>query len=258
MKLERASGALALALGICLAAAPARAQEGGDETGRWHFQLTPYVWAAGLEGRIAPSSRLPAIQTSKSFGDLLQDLDVGLFVNGFARRDRLVVNVDLSYLAASRGGHYRLGPVRLRGDASVRQFSTTLSAGYRAVAQEGLSLDLLAGVRIWDVKGDADASLASVPIVSTGTRFTWADPILAARLNWRLAPRLTALAYADIGGFGAGARFTWQALGTLNYQATENVYLSAGYRHLAVDYRDGGRRLDVGLSGPLVGVTWRF
>ncbi|WP_262983254.1 hypothetical protein [Paracoccus mutanolyticus] len=44
----------------------------------------------------------------------------------------------------------------------------------------------------------------------------------------------------------------------MNYQVTDQLYVSAGYRQLNVDYRDGGTRLDVTMAGPILGATWRF
>ena len=56
------------------------------------------------------------------------------------------------------------------------------------------------------------------------------------------------------GGFSV----TWQAVGTLNYQVADQVYLSAGYRHMSFDYRKDGMILDVDMTGPLFGATFRF
>ena len=58
--------------------------------------------------------------------------------------------------------------------------------------------------------------------------------------------------------FGAGAEKTWQALGTLNYELTEHVSVSAGYKVLDVDYAADGHVFDTTLQGPALGVTYRF
>lgn len=84
---------------------------------------------------------------------------------------------------------------------------------------------------------------------------SFVGPIIGARANIGLAPRWSVIAYGDIGGFGAGSKSTSQLLGTINYQASEGLYLSAGYRHLHVDHRTDGTRIDVVMSGPLLGAT---
>ncbi|MGG5808691.1 hypothetical protein [Falsiroseomonas sp. CW058] len=269
---DRLTGALrlvglALAAGLCLVG-PAGAQvapgggpaaqppaPGGED--RWRLQVTPYLWMSGFGGELRPSARLPAFRVSESFGDILSDLDAGIFLNALAIRDRLVLAADLSYVATSRKGDLLSSPpVAAKG--SLEQFSMTLLGGYRALRQPGFDLDLLAGFRAWSIDADVELRVAGTPLASQSASVGWVDPILAVRARGDLAPRLSAHLIADIGGFGVGSRFTWQLAGLLNYQVSDDIFVSAGYRHLAADYRDGPRRLDFNLSGPVLGVTWRF
>ncbi|MER9477154.1 hypothetical protein [Mesorhizobium sp. M0520] len=55
-----------------------------------------------------------------------------------------------------------------------------------------------------------------------------------------------------------GADFTWQVLGTVNYLLTDQFSVSAGYKHLPIDYDDEGYVFDATLSGPVLGITYRF
>ncbi|MBC7133800.1 MAG: hypothetical protein H5U16_11945 [Roseovarius sp.] len=66
------------------------------------------------------------------------------------------------------------------------------------------------------------------------------------------------IGYADIGGFGAGSDLTAQLLATVNWQARERLFLSVGYRHLHVDYDDGGAGFDGSFSGPILGLSLQF
>jgi hypothetical protein len=47
-------------------------------------------------------------------------------------------------------------------------------------------------------------------------------------------------------------------VGTLSFEATRQLLLSTGYRHLAVHYRKAGRRADITSGGPVFGATLRF
>ena len=89
---------------------------------------------------------------------------------------------------------------------------------------------------------------------------TWADPLLAARYHAMLSPRFGVSVYADVGGFDAGSRLTWQAIGSLDYDVTHWATLRAGWRYLAVDraLRRGGFGVDVGFNGPFFAATFRF
>ena len=50
----------------------------------------------------------------------------------------------------------------------------------------------------------------------------------------------------------------WNLMGTLNYSLTQQIQLSAGYRHLSVDYQRDGFVYDVEMSGPLLGIAGHF
>lgn len=246
---------LRLGLGVllCLTGLPSvQAQERNAELAdQWRFQLTPYVWFSALEGDVRPFQGAPSAHVAKSFSELWSSLDAAAFITGTARRDRFVLQADVSH---ARSSDSAMLPIGLPVKAKVRQTSATLTAGYNVVPSDTSSIDLMAGLRSWKSRAEVDAP----PLLAAGSKSSFIDPVFAARWRQQVAPRWSTLLYADVGGFGVGSESTWQLLGTLNYQARDNLHLSLGYRHLSVDYRDRGRRLDFSMGGPLLGVTWLF
>lgn len=247
------AGLACAAAALLPAAAPAQER---PAPGAWSVQVTPYLWAAGLDGRVRPDARLPTLKASQSFGEILEDLDAGLFLNALALRDRLVVMGDLSWVATSRKGGFE--GTGIGGRAEVTQLTLGLAAGYRVVQEEGVSLDLLAGLRAWRLDAKAELRVAGAPFAGASTRMDWVDPLVALRLRVELAPRLSLLALGDVGGFGLGARGTYHGTAVLNYRLADRAWVSAGYRHLMVDRREGGRVADLTLAGPVLGLTWQF
>ncbi|MCL7931186.1 hypothetical protein [Halomonas llamarensis] len=239
----------ALSLGIATLGYASQATAADDA---WRFQLTPYVWMAGLSGDIRPQAGAPPVRATRTFGDVLDDVDGALFLTGSARRDRWVLFGDLTWASLSHEGVLAPG-VTVEG--KLRQRSFTAAAGYQVVSQPDHHLDLLAGARAWRIEAEV-----AVPALGVGASKTerWVDPILAARLRSRLTSEWSTILHADIGGFGVGADSTLQLVATANYAVSEAFHLSAGYRHLAVDRDEAGSRLDVSMNGPLLGVTWRF
>ena len=239
-----------LPLALILLAAPlARAETLRDEP--WRFQLTPYVWMSGLQGQVRPSAHAPLVDVDKSFPELMDSLDAAAFVTGTARRGRLVVQADLTHAASSDAVPLPLG---LSARARLRQTSVTLTAGYAWLADEHRGIDLLAGIRYWDIH-----AAAAVPgVVAAHSDSSIVDPVAAVRWRQQLSPRWSSVAYVDVGGFGLGSDASWQVLALANYQASEQLFVSLGYRHQQLDYRDSGKRLDVALSGPMLGLTWRW
>ncbi len=228
-----------------LAAAPA-----GAEAQDWTGQVTLYGWGAGVGGDLTPFTGAPTLSFDKSLSEVLHDLDAAFFMTGLARRGDLVLFGDLTYSSSSRAGVVPPG-IPASGELTMR--SLTLAAGKRLDAGGGTTVDVLGGLRAWDIDG---AVTTPGPSIAPSTRFV--DPIVAMRVNTPLSERWSVLGYLDAGGFGVGSRSTWQAAVTANYQARDNLYLSVGWRHLAVDFSEGGTAFKGAMSGPLVGLTVRF
>lgn len=222
-----------------------------QDTG-WQGQITPYIWATSVSGDFRPFSGAPALSFDRSFSDTFKDSDGAYFVNAFARKDRFVVMGDLLYAGLSRKGKVFPG---ISAKGKLRMAALTLSGGYRAIDDSSVTLDVMAGARVWRARGSV--SVPMVGVQKSGIH-NFVDPIVALRANFNLAPSWSMLAYADIGGFGAGSELTKQFALSINYQVNENIYVSTGYRYLDLDYKHKGMRLDTKLTGPFLGLTWRF
>ncbi|NJL98102.1 MAG: hypothetical protein HC818_06860 [Synechococcaceae cyanobacterium RM1_1_27] len=234
--------------------APSFAQAVQDQSqeGEWAVQLTPYVWGTALSGEVRPLVGSPKLEFDESFSDVLENLDGAFFLTGLARRNRLILFGDLSWSSSSQSG--LVGP-GVPASGQIRQTWVTLAGGYRVADGPGATLDLLLGARAWNTNASV-----SIPVLglSAESTFSFTDPLLMARYNLRFAPSWSALFYGDIGGFGVGSEESFQAVGTLNYQVSDQFYLSVGYRYLTLDYQSDGRELDLQISGPIVGATWQF
>lgn len=224
-------------------AATARAQD-------WSGQVTLYGWGASVTGDFKPFRGAPTLSFDKSLSEVLEDLDAAVFVTGLARRGDLVLFGDFTYTSSSRAGVLPLG-IPASGELTIR--SLTLAAGRRFDSGAGATVDVLGGFRAWRLKGEITS-----PVLRIAPSSSFVDPVVGLRVNAPLSERWSLLGYFDAGGFGVGSDVTWQAAVTANYRASDNLYLSAGWRHLSLDYSDGGTVFDGAMSGPVAGVTWRF
>jgi len=172
------------------------------------------------------------------------------------------VNVDYKLLIVEAGGAYAIWSRGSQG-----------SPGFTA-------FDLLAGARYWhqevDVSADLTATLAlSGPLGLTlsGSRaiaksgsVDWVDPFVGARLRQQLAAGQEFVLRGDVGGFGAGSQFSWQAIATYNSPLCEihgiPVDGYVGFRALSADFSQGSGRSrfewDNVIYGPVIGATMRF
>ena len=94
----------------------------------------------------------------------------------------------------------------------------------------------------------------------------WFDPIIGGRSTVQFNPNWTLATTGDIGGFGAGSDFTWQAIGVVGYNFDlfhqQAATVAAGYRALGQDYSTGSGddrfEWDVIYHGPLFSFSVRF
>ena len=93
----------------------------------------------------------------------------------------------------------------------------------------------------------------------------WVDPVVGLRVRHQIAPGKNLRLEGDIGGFGAGSEFSWQAVGVYSFMTQclgMPLRADLGYRALYVDFSENGRFGENGLNviqhGPLMGVTFNW
>jgi hypothetical protein len=93
----------------------------------------------------------------------------------------------------------------------------------------------------------------------------WVDPVVGGRMRHQFASGSEFNLEGDVGGFGAGSEFSWQAVATYGFDV--NVFNTTmrsvvGYRALSVDYSQTGAHGRNGLDwiqhGPVLGVAFRW
>jgi opacity protein-like surface antigen len=223
-----------------------------------NFFVTSYIWATAIDGRSATLPPLPAADINLRFRDVLKELNGALMASAEMRIERWSFLVDGQFSQVMTGGNL---PGPFFSALKLRSQTTTLQGSifHRVYEDTILALDVGGGVRFWnlDTKLEILPGLANLRIDHRQSQM-WADPIVGARLSVKLDGPWSLTVAGDIGGFGAGSRLTWQALGSVNYAWNENLTLKAGYRALHVDYRNGGFSYDVTQHGPAVAATYRF
>lgn len=267
-------------LSSTLAAAPSASAEaaGGYRAGKpdWALQVTPFLWAASLRGSISPFQHGSTVDVDKSFSEVMDHLNLGGFLDLRARYDRVVFSGNLMYVDTTDS--HASGPLsafqipgfgvtippgsHVDGKVDSTQFMATLMGGYRVMDNPDFTLDLLGGIRFWHVANEvtvtASHALIGSRTASYSEDFSWVDPLIGARIFVPLTGGFSLQSEADIGGAGIGSDYTWSVLASVNYTVTDNLSASVGYKALKVDYDHHGHVYDTLLSGPAIGLTWRF
>jgi hypothetical protein len=261
----------------------------------WTYSFTPYIWATSLNGSTTVKGRTTDVDAS--FIDILNHTEfpkdlfqVAAF--GEARYGRFGLLADIAYMKLglgadithSRGVDEINGAVGASAGLTVEMVIAEVAAAYEIARWNGLTsptsntaLDLYAGGRAWWQRADAqfaasgtlnifDLEQTKEGALSAKANVSWVDPVVGARLRHQFAPAWNLVVSGDVGGFGAGSKFSWQALAALDYEfcRTKNISWSGmvGYKALSVDYSQGSGlthyEYDMTMYGPIFGITARF
>jgi len=252
----------------------------------WSFRFTPYGWLTSMKGTQTVRGRSSKVDAS--FIDIVEKSDtlVGLMGTFEARNGPFSLYGDLVWSKVGiEGGNVRArtpapgitGTVGRAVELDVQMAIVEVGAAYEVARAGPLALDVLGGARYWYQEADlslevtrtldiGDLELAGARAFARSGSVNWPDPVIGARVRYAVAPGHELFLRGDIGGFGVGSDFSWQAIGGYGFDfgAYNGITFSGviGYRALSVDYAQGeGRRryeFDMLQHGPILGVSMRW
>jgi hypothetical protein len=265
----------------------------------WQFSLTPYGWATSINGDV--TARGHTVDVNESFIDIVDKSDSLLAWMSYfeARKGRFAFFTDLVWadlgfsgnfdITRDRLGRFNRATLNVKGDAQLDYEELIIQSGfaYEIARWQGApgnftALDLMGSARYWNQDVDVSLRLTgtlTVDLQDLGLQFQrsrrlatarsgnleWVDPVVGARLRHQFAPGREFMLLGDIGGFGAGSEFSWQAVATYGFDLNcfgTPMHTVIGYRALAVDFSENGRfgknELDVVQHGPVMGVTFKW
>ncbi|MBB4042128.1 hypothetical protein GGR34_003813 [Microvirga flocculans] len=252
----------------------------------WTFRFTPYGWLISLNGTQTVRGRSESVNAS--FLDVLEQSDSLVALMGdaelrngpFALFGDVVwtkIGLDRSTVRSRALAPGVSGTVGAALSLDVEMAIVEAGAAYEVARLGPLAFDVLAGMRYWHQSADlslgiaagvqtADLAIAGARAIARSGSVDWLDPLVGARIRYAVAPGQELFLRGDIGGFGAGSDFSWQAFGGYGFDfGTYNGITFSGvigYRALSVDYAQGeGRRryeFDMLQHGPVLGISARF
>ena len=232
--------------------------------GRWGF-FTDAVWAdLGFPGHLNydvnrsasgnPFARLP---------DFKGTIKGKLKINANAQLDyqETIIQSGVAFEVAKWGDARSYTALDVMG--SARYWSQDVDLSLKASGT--LTADVQADFRRvgLDLKRKVKGSRAIA--VAHASDLEWVDPVVGGRMRHQFASGSEFNLEGDVGGFGAGSDFSWQAVATYGFDV--NVFNTTmrsvvGYRALSVDYSQTGAHGRNGLDwiqhGPVLGVAFRW
>lgn len=214
----------------------------------WDWEVTPYLWGAGIEGAVAVGPIDADI--SVDFKDIVNVLQGGALLRLEGTSGQNGVFADLVYLALEEDE----AKDTIGGTLEADLDSLIVEAGYRRSITERLALDV--GIRYWEF--DTKLTPALLPVVRGSA--DWTDGFVGVRLHNNLGDKWSWVLRANIGAGGSDL-----ALGMdmdFRREFSNGNQLVLGVRALDIDYGDtsGAVRteLDMAFAGLTVGYTFNL
>jgi hypothetical protein len=221
---------------------------GAQERKSWSFGAGLYGLASGMTGDlgIGPVNA----DLDMKFNDIWDNLELGAMGKFRAGYGRWSIDTDVIFM--------RLGMSKSVFSADIDQWMVEPSLNFRF----NKYVEASAGVRYnsYEAEIRGPGILPDARVLSG--RQNWWDPVVGLNLTLPFARRFSFNVGGDIGGFGVGSDFTWQAFPYFNWQISETFSVQAGYRLINTDYESGSGlqrfKYAVLSYGPQVGATFKF
>ena len=237
---------------ISMTSAVAASDPDNPEVNDWDVSFTPYLWVAGTKGDIG-IPRGEGVEVDKSFADVLGNLKFAFMGALDVRHGRVIAITDIMYLSVGAEAEGIRDPQFLEGEIDTSVFLGTAAVGYRVVDKGPLFVDLFAGGRLASLKAKVELT-GPLQTRERKESATKVSALVGGRVRVPLGKSWGLALYSDV---GSGA-VKWQAIGTAQYDISRHWRLAAGYRHMSINYSKRDLDIDIALSGPIVGVTYKF
>ncbi|MGD8628697.1 MAG: hypothetical protein PVH52_06415 [bacterium] len=236
-----------------------------DAAGR-AWEVMPYAWFTGIKGTMTIEGQLQGIDAG--IADVWDNSNAGgnfrcetwkggdgLYLDLFYVNltDKYIIEED-TYVPASNiffvdmAYNYELGSTPVFFDQRTRDIKEI----------RYLSFGVLAGGRYFRLTNSLKQS-GGEDLEQTAQ---FIDPIIGGYIHYRMARAFTIAAAADMGGFGIGSDFTWNAWVRFDFRLADWLWVNALGRAFDIKYEEGGGEDKIGLNariaGPAVGVIFRF
>lgn len=271
-----AASALVVALGALMPGlASAQSLQPLPAAGTWRYSASLYMYLPDVGGSTSFPTSSGGGPVNVGIDQILDKLQFTFMGTLGAHNGRWGVFTDFIYLnmgdnkTVSRD--FTIGGAGLPAGSTAQVNSDfrgtiwTLAGEYRTMATPTVTMDVLGGARMLQLKETIDWSvtgnLGGIPVRDRSGSFeeskTIWDAIVGVRGRYALGSggRWSVPFYLDVGT--GESQLTWQAAGGIAYAYSWGE-LTAMWRYLAYDMKSGRTIQDLNFSGPMLGAVFRF
>lgn len=256
-------------------ACPVYGQEQTSSSDDLEIRLMPYFWMPSLDADATVSGLSGSVDLD--FGDVIDHLDFAAMGRVEAWKNKWGLTFDGLFMNLGASGSFKGSreATHFNLDADVRLGMADLGLAYRIFEksfgnnkEQQLTFEPYGGLRYAYLRQKIDLEITIPDIGSRGATLggseDWVEPFVGGRIRWDLNDKLAFSFRGDAGGFGIGSAsdLLWQVAGSVDFQLSKNISLSAGYRLVDLDYSRGSGSNELGIDlrakGPFLGLTIVF
>ncbi|MGF1759870.1 hypothetical protein L4D76_18420 [Photobacterium sagamiensis] len=236
-----------------------------NDTDQWHYEVTPYLLAAGMEGTVGVKDHTADVDAS--FSDIVDNLNMGFMGIFTAKKGPWTFALEGVYMKLDDSGASSVtGPggfVSRKGELDVTNsmYIAQGTVGYRLVDGK-TKLNGHGGLRYTKLEVDMDIVIQFDEPQPFGGAASeegsenWVDAVVGLHVMHPVSDMVTLTGYVDIGG--GGSDLTYQVMAGVNWEFHKGYTAKLGYRYLYWDYEDDGFVWDMAAKGPYLGLGIRF
>jgi hypothetical protein len=248
-------------IGIVSMFLPATASADDD----WQFQITPYLWFAGIKGDVSTIPGYPPAPIDVSSSQALQDTKTSYMGILSVKKGRHAGFVDFLYSDVQSDLYYA-PTLNLTLQSTSKTTLVTAGYAYEVYESDKAFVDLFAAARYWEVDSQLDlvGGLGILPPqyappYTISNKESWVDPLIGIMARSALGDsKFFVSGILGVGGFGVGSDHLYDASLHFGYQWSKLIGTTLGYRMYDVKYQDGSFLYDVRQQGWLLGLSFTF
>jgi len=224
-----------------------------DTENKWGFLIEPYLLIPYMSGNIGLRN-LPEVEVDANPGDIFSKLQFGGMLYLEAHNDDWAITSDLLYM--NLGQDVTPGIIISSGNVNAQQWAWEFAGLYRILPffEAGI------GGRLNNIQAGLDINRKEIggetTLIGSEMSETWVDPVILIRVNGDTKNKWLFQFRGDVGGFGIGSDFSYQAQGFVGYRFTRLFQLTTGYRVLGMNYDKGTGenrfRYHMNIFGPVI------
>lgn len=212
----------------------------------WNYYGSLYVFAAGIGGETADGQSFDT-----SFSNILDNLDMTYMGTIGMEKDKWALQTDLIYLKVGDKPNLPVDQQLVLTNIQLKNWIITPTVSYRIVETDQWNVNVLAGARYLYM--DTEITISPLPTLSESDH-VW-DGIVGLKGDYTINDKWFMPFVFDVGT--GDTDITWQAFAGVGYKY-ENFDVIAGYRHLEWEFDNDVVLNSLDVSGPIIGIKYRF